>query len=65
MYVVKKLITYYKNQIQKTKAAPYLVIPLVLIFCFSAIAGIAADAAPLKEITGGLGRQLPAFYFSR
>ncbi len=63
MYVVKKLITYYKNQIQKTKAAPYLVIPLVLIFCFSAIAGIAADAAPLKEITVVSDDNYPPFIF--
>jgi PAS domain S-box-containing protein len=63
MSIVKKLFTSYKGQIQKTKAAPYLVIPLVLIFCFSTIAGIAADAAPLKEITVVSDDNYPPFIF--
>ena len=63
MSIVKKLITSYKSQIQKTKASPYLFIPLVLIFCFSAIAGIAADTAPLKEITVVLDDNYPPYIF--
>jgi PAS domain S-box-containing protein len=63
MSIVKKLITSYKSQIQKTKASPYLLIPLVIIFCFSVIASIAADAAPLKEITVVLDDNYPPYIF--
>jgi PAS domain S-box-containing protein/putative nucleotidyltransferase with HDIG domain len=63
MSIVKKLITSYKSQIQKTKVSPYLLILLVLIFCFSTIFDIAADAAPLKEITVVLDDNYPPFIF--
>jgi len=64
MSVVKKLITSYKNQIHKTKAAPYLfLVSLVLIFYFPAVAGMAADPAPLKEITVVLDDNYPPYIF--
>jgi len=64
MSVVKKLITSYKNQIQKTKAAPYLLfVPLVFFFSFPAIVGIAADNAPLKEIMVVSDDNYPPFIF--
>ena len=64
MSIVQKLITSYKSQIQKTKAASYLLlVPLVLIFYFPAIAGIAGSSAPLKEITVVSDDNYPPFIF--
>ena len=54
MSVIKKII----------KTVPYLLfVPLVLIFYFPAIAGIAADIAPLKEITVVSDDNYPPFIF--
>jgi PAS domain S-box-containing protein len=64
MSVVKKLITSYKSQNQKTKAAPYLLfVLLLLISYFPAVAGIAADPAPLKEITVVSDDNYPPYIF--
>ncbi|MDP3097850.1 MAG: PAS domain S-box protein [Syntrophales bacterium] len=64
MFIIQKLIASYQSQIQKTKAAPYLLfVPLVLIFYFPAIAVISADSVPLKEITVVSDDHYPPFIF--
>lgn len=64
MSIVKNLIPSSKSQLQKTKAAPYLLfVFLLLIFYFPALAGIAVDTAPLKEITVVSDDNYPPFVF--
>jgi PAS domain S-box-containing protein len=64
MSILKKFITSYKRQIQKTKDSPYLLlVPLILIFCFPVIVGIAADQTPLKEIKVVSDDNYPPYIF--
>ncbi len=64
MSIVQKLFTAYRSQIQKTKAPPYLLLVLmVLIIYLPANPGIAADPAPLKEITVVSDDNYPPYIF--
>jgi PAS domain S-box-containing protein len=64
MSIVRKLIASCKSQLQETNAVPcILFIPLVLIFYFPAISGMAADPVPLKEITVVSDDNYPPFIF--
>ncbi|MDP2815567.1 MAG: PAS domain S-box protein, partial [Rectinemataceae bacterium] len=64
MSIVRKLIDSYQSQNLKTQAVPcLLLVTLVLIFYFWAIAGIAANPAPLKEITVVSDDNYPPFIF--